>query len=261
MKVPNYYSLLKVPRNASITQIKTSYYRLAKQHHPDVSKDKDGTMFKKISEAYHILKNPELKERYDQDLQAQEQSEKTGFSSRESSKSTESGDDKADMYGNQYDYHNSKRKFYENPSMDFDYNHHHKYHDAYQQYFYQRNVYSDKRYHAKRNPDGTFRDERVHHQYDPNSNTHYYYHERKVYNDEEDFRRYQEEYRNFYTMSNTYDSYERSKNIPTVFGMRLEVFFAGLALLSVLYGLSQYYQTTKYKPYSNMYDREDDERL
>jgi len=35
----DYYQILKVPKNASIEEIKKSYYSLAKQYHPDINKN------------------------------------------------------------------------------------------------------------------------------------------------------------------------------------------------------------------------------
>jgi molecular chaperone DnaJ len=64
----DYYELLEVNRNASETEIKKAYRRLAVQHHPDknqgdkASEDK----FKEISEAYEVLSDPEKRARYDQ---------------------------------------------------------------------------------------------------------------------------------------------------------------------------------------------------
>jgi molecular chaperone DnaJ len=64
----DYYELLEVNRNASESEIKKAYRRLAVKHHPDknagdkASEDK----FKEVSEAYEILSDPEKRARYDQ---------------------------------------------------------------------------------------------------------------------------------------------------------------------------------------------------
>jgi curved DNA-binding protein CbpA len=57
------YEVLGVTRDATLDQIKTAYRRLALRHHPD--KGGDAELFKKVSNAYQILSNPELRERYD----------------------------------------------------------------------------------------------------------------------------------------------------------------------------------------------------
>jgi len=58
------YDVLKVSRNASDSEIKKSYYKLAKEYHPDKNPDA-GEKFKEISFAYEVLSNPEKKETYD----------------------------------------------------------------------------------------------------------------------------------------------------------------------------------------------------
>ena len=51
------YETLNVKYNASFEEIKVAYRKLALELHPDKNKTKDqGTRFKKITEAYHILK-------------------------------------------------------------------------------------------------------------------------------------------------------------------------------------------------------------
>lgn len=64
----DYYAILEVGRNADIKDIKASYRKLARRHHPDVNpNDKDAeTRFKEISEAYEVLSDPEKRRLYDQ---------------------------------------------------------------------------------------------------------------------------------------------------------------------------------------------------
>ncbi|MBU1016988.1 MAG: DnaJ C-terminal domain-containing protein [Patescibacteria group bacterium] len=64
----NYYEILGVPKSAPIEDIKKAYKELAKEHHPDVAKDKTAAekRFKEINEAYHILSDPEKRKMYDQ---------------------------------------------------------------------------------------------------------------------------------------------------------------------------------------------------
>ena len=62
----DYYEVLGVPRDASSEDIRSAYRKLARQNHPDVSKDADaGQRFSEIAEAYEVLRDPEKRERYD----------------------------------------------------------------------------------------------------------------------------------------------------------------------------------------------------
>jgi DnaJ-class molecular chaperone len=62
----DYYKILGVDRNADDKTIKSAYRRLARKHHPDVAKGKDGAeRFKEINEAYEVLSDPEKRRRYD----------------------------------------------------------------------------------------------------------------------------------------------------------------------------------------------------
>lgn len=65
MKDP--YTVLGLKRNASADEVKASYRKLAKKHHPDLNPS-DGQVdkrFKEISQAYSILKDKEKRARFD----------------------------------------------------------------------------------------------------------------------------------------------------------------------------------------------------
>lgn len=68
MAKEDYYELLGVARNASDSEIKKSYRRLAMKYHPDRNKDNPETeeKFKKIKEAYEVLSDPQKRSAYDQ---------------------------------------------------------------------------------------------------------------------------------------------------------------------------------------------------
>ena len=62
----DYYEILGVSRKASADEIRKAYRKLAKQYHPDVSKEKNAeARYKEINEAYEVLKDPEKREKYD----------------------------------------------------------------------------------------------------------------------------------------------------------------------------------------------------
>lgn len=66
----NFYHVLGLEDSATQAQIKSAYYKLSKQYHPDRNKgSKDSQeMFSKINEAYSVLGNSKLRRRYDQGI-------------------------------------------------------------------------------------------------------------------------------------------------------------------------------------------------
>lgn len=64
----DYYATLGVPKTASADDIRKAFRKLARQHHPDVAKDKKNaeSKFKEINEAYEVLGDPEKRKRYDE---------------------------------------------------------------------------------------------------------------------------------------------------------------------------------------------------
>ncbi|MCQ2086290.1 MAG: molecular chaperone DnaJ [archaeon] len=65
----DYYEVLGVSRTASSSEIKSAYRKLARQYHPDVSKESKDVAeekFKEISEAYEVLSDSSKRRLYDQ---------------------------------------------------------------------------------------------------------------------------------------------------------------------------------------------------
>ena len=64
----DYYEVLGVDKNASETEIKRAYRKVAKKYHPDMNPgDKEAEeKFKEAAEAYEVLSDPEKKSKYDQ---------------------------------------------------------------------------------------------------------------------------------------------------------------------------------------------------
>ncbi|KAK8659693.1 hypothetical protein V6N13_029887 [Hibiscus sabdariffa] len=62
----DYYSILGVSKNASKSDIKSAYRKLARNYHPDVNKEAGAEQkFKEISEAYEVLSDDEKRSIYD----------------------------------------------------------------------------------------------------------------------------------------------------------------------------------------------------
>ena len=67
MKYKDYYQTLGVPRDADLAQIKAAYRKLARTHHPDMSKAPDAeARFKDAAEAYATLKDTAKRAAYDE---------------------------------------------------------------------------------------------------------------------------------------------------------------------------------------------------
>ncbi|CZS92573.1 hypothetical protein WAI453_006687 [Rhynchosporium graminicola] len=71
-KTKDYYKVLGVTRDSDELQIKSAYRKLVKIHHPDkahkagITKEDAEKKMSSINEAYEVLSDPELKQRYDQ---------------------------------------------------------------------------------------------------------------------------------------------------------------------------------------------------
>ncbi len=67
MNKRDYYEVLGLDRNATESEIKKAYRRLAKQYHPDLNKDDPNAenKFKEMKEAYDVLSDPQKRSRYD----------------------------------------------------------------------------------------------------------------------------------------------------------------------------------------------------
>lgn len=64
----DYYKILGLTKKAAAEEIKSSYRKLARKHHPDVNKGDKASeaRFKEITEAYNVLSDPEKRQRYDE---------------------------------------------------------------------------------------------------------------------------------------------------------------------------------------------------
>lgn len=67
MQYKDYYATLGVAKTATQDEIRKAFRKLARQHHPDVAKDKKNAeaKFKEINEAYEVLGDAEKRQKYD----------------------------------------------------------------------------------------------------------------------------------------------------------------------------------------------------
>jgi curved DNA-binding protein len=67
MQYKDYYATLGVAKTATHDEIRKAFRKLARQHHPDVAKDKKSAeaKFKEINEAYEVLGDPAKRQKYD----------------------------------------------------------------------------------------------------------------------------------------------------------------------------------------------------
>ena len=61
----DHYALLETLPTASEAELKKAFLKLAKKYHPDVYKGQNKEHFKKVLEAYNVLKNPLKRSEYD----------------------------------------------------------------------------------------------------------------------------------------------------------------------------------------------------
>ena len=62
----DYYEVLGVNKSASDAELKSAFKKAARKYHPDNSDTGNEDMFKKVGEAYEVLKDPQKRQIYDQ---------------------------------------------------------------------------------------------------------------------------------------------------------------------------------------------------
>ena len=64
-----YYEVLEIDAQATGVAVRVAFLRLAKKHHPDVSRAADAeARMKELNEAYNALSDPVLRNEYDQSI-------------------------------------------------------------------------------------------------------------------------------------------------------------------------------------------------
>jgi curved DNA-binding protein CbpA len=79
----NYYDLMQINPRAEMETIHRVYRLFAARYHPDNNQTGDVERFRVIREAYDVLSTPELRARYDQDMEQNQPAALPIFQSRE----------------------------------------------------------------------------------------------------------------------------------------------------------------------------------
>jgi DnaJ-class molecular chaperone len=72
MATRDYYVTLGVPRTETTEGIRSAFRDLVKRHHPDQTGTEDSEAFREVVEAYQVLSDPALRNRYDERLRRRE---------------------------------------------------------------------------------------------------------------------------------------------------------------------------------------------
>lgn len=110
MDFVDYYKVLGIEKNASSTEVKSAYRKMARKYHPDLNpNDKDAKRkFQEINEANEVLSDPEKRKKYDKygkDWSSSEQFEKQQQQQQSGSGKTRSYD--SGSFGNFSDFFES----------------------------------------------------------------------------------------------------------------------------------------------------------
>jgi curved DNA-binding protein CbpA len=87
----DYFGLLKVPQGAGLADIKAAYYRESRAYHPDrfaahpdpALRELVGRIYRRVNEAYTVLRDDQKRARYVQDVNGPERARKLRFTEAE----------------------------------------------------------------------------------------------------------------------------------------------------------------------------------
>jgi curved DNA-binding protein CbpA len=83
----DYFGVLKLPRTAGLAEVKAAYYRESRAYHPDryaahpdpVLRERVGRIYRRINEAYTVLRDDRKRVKYVQDVTGPERAQKLRF--------------------------------------------------------------------------------------------------------------------------------------------------------------------------------------
>lgn len=110
----DYYKILEVERGCSAAEIKKSYRRLARIHHPDANQNSEESTkrFMEISEAYEVLGSEEKRAEYENLLQGRRTENKKARPNTSNANKAYNFDPRnfGDMFSNFFDVGSEKTK-------------------------------------------------------------------------------------------------------------------------------------------------------
>lgn len=119
----DYYGVLKLPQGAGAADVKAAYYRESRAYHPDrfaavdspELKEHIGRIYKRINEAYTVLRDDRKRERYLADISGPDRARKLRFTEAEEAQVKEEQKKKLEE---QFGQTPNGRKFYATASLE-----------------------------------------------------------------------------------------------------------------------------------------------
>ena len=113
-KKQDHYEVLGLKRDAENKEVKDAFYKLSKQYHPDVNKEKGAVeKFQDITDAYEVLSSSDSRAAYDR--QTQMESASVVVTQRHQAASVRADEDYTQFFKNRREerkIHNSKRTYF-----------------------------------------------------------------------------------------------------------------------------------------------------
>lgn len=119
MNKKDYYEVLGVSKNATDSEIKSAFRKLAKKYHPDVSKEENAAeKFKEAQEAYAVLSDKDKRAKYDQFGHAAFDQSAGGFGGFSGFEDFDMSDILKDIFGSGFSFSGGSSFFGGNRSQD-----------------------------------------------------------------------------------------------------------------------------------------------
>eukprot|EP00095_Tigriopus_kingsejongensis_P006210 maker-scaffold388_size188554-snap-gene-0.18 protein:Tk06210 transcript:maker-scaffold388_size188554-snap-gene-0.18-mRNA-1 annotation:"chaperone protein dnaj" len=99
------YDILGVTPKAEMGVIKSAFYDLSKQHHPDVNVGKSDEKFRELAAAYEVLSNLESRQEYDQDRKQGQTQERQQYPGKSEPKGDPRDSRAGDAHHSRYGVH------------------------------------------------------------------------------------------------------------------------------------------------------------